>query len=68
MSVLDVSLSRHKLQTTPLPPPLLGYHNNNQVQLNLYIESHNFLDCTSTALKVVIQSDMKLGMLSAKYG
>ena len=28
-SLLDVSPSRHKLQTTPLPPPSLGYHNNN---------------------------------------
>ena len=27
-SLLDVSPSRHKLQTTPLPPPSLGYHNN----------------------------------------
>jgi len=27
-SLLDVSPSRHKLQTTPLPPPSLDYHNN----------------------------------------
>jgi len=32
-SLLDVSPNRHKLQTTPLPPPSLGYHNNNMLLL-----------------------------------
>jgi len=38
-SLLDVSPSRHKLQTTPLPPPSLGYHNNISTLTTCVIQS-----------------------------